>query len=90
MRAQSLHQIDENEKMPSCGFALSVTSPHEAEHVIGDMRARRPDLGAVDHIIVAVADGADVLRLARSGARSPARVALTENDVARHRCAAGT
>src|SRR3546814_20914560 len=50
---------------------------HEAEHAIGEMRVRRPDLRSVQYIIVAVADRAQLQR-GKVGPRSRLRIALAE------------
>src|SRR5262249_54486755 len=56
---------------------------HQAEHVVGDVRAGRPDLGAVDDVVLAVAHRAR-LEAGEIGARARLGIALAEGDVARH------
>src|SRR5262249_41866349 len=55
---------------------------HEAEHVVGDMGAGGPDLGAVDDVVVAVAHRAR-LEAGEVGARAGLGIALAEHDVTR-------
>jgi hypothetical protein len=43
--------------MPSCCRSVSARA-HEHEHVVRELRVCGPDLGAVDDVVVAVADRA--------------------------------
>src|SRR4029453_6925041 len=81
-QAGRVYRIDQHEGNAVLWLAFG-RGAHEAEHVVGDVRAGRPDLGAVDHVVVALAHGAR-LEAGEVGARAGLGVALAEHDVARH------